>query len=116
MISKLMRIVIPTWFNYMHELKPQVYLLLLCTSADDLSSYTEITDAIQIDPVHVQPAKVSLCSYQILLSFIPLMFFPSVVLIPIYTIYYCKFIIGGKLLHSPEPQFVLVNMTILPSS
>lgn len=112
-----MRIVIPTWFNYMHELKAQVYLLLVCTSADDLSSYIiEITDAIQIDPVHFQPAKVSLCSYQILLSFIPLMFFPSIVLIPVYTIYYCKFIIGGKLLHSPEPQFVLVNMNKLPTS
>ena len=53
MISKLMRIVTPTWFNNMHELKPQVYLLLLCTSADDLNSYViEIMDAIQTDPVN----------------------------------------------------------------
>lgn len=117
MVSKLMRIVIPTWFNYMHELKPQFYLLLLCTSADELSSYIiEITDAIQMDPAHFHPAKFPLCSYQILLSFIPLMLFLSVVLIPIYTTYYCKFIIGEKLLRSPEPPFVLVNMNILPIS
>lgn len=95
-----MRIVISTWFNYMHELKPQVCVLVLCTSADDLSSYIiEITDAIQMDPINFQPYKVSLCSYQILLSFISLVFFPSVVLIPMYTIYYCKFVIGGKSLH-----------------
>ena len=48
-----MRIVTTTWLNYMHELKPQVFLPLLCTSADDLSSYvSEITNAIQIDPVN----------------------------------------------------------------
>ena len=54
MISKLMRIVTPTWFNNMHELKPQVYLLLLCTSADDLISYViKIMDTIQTDPINV---------------------------------------------------------------
>ena len=53
MIAKLMRLVTTTWLNYMHELKPQVFLPLLCTSADDLSSYvSEITNAIQIDPVN----------------------------------------------------------------
>lgn len=77
MFSKLMRIVTPIWFNYMHELKPRIYLLLFCTSADDLSSYiTEITDAIQIDSVNFHPYKVSLCSHQILLSFISLNVLP----------------------------------------
>lgn len=64
MFSKLMRIVISTWSNYMHELKPQIYLILFCTSADDLSSYiTEIIDAIQNGSVDFHPYRVALCPH-----------------------------------------------------